>query len=358
MNIGAGCLTESLRVLTAAVTLMTPAIKTTAVGVSGCMNLGSMIAGRFFNTSQLYRAGITLSSTWIGQTLTEGMNLVISDLLLGQKTHSINVPSSPCKNESPNLSNVYDIVNAGPRQRFTVRTSSGHLIVHNSGFGGWTGSWKAFGAEEALGDDAAIKKAILAWRAASPNIVEMWGGQYRGLPWKSDYRWEPFGLEGMAVLAVMHPGEIHSYRGISYQIRNDVLFCTLLSGRSISYHAPRLTPTTRPNQKGYTLSFEGWNSNPKMGPIGWVRLETYSGKLFENVVQATARDIMRDAAIRCEQHGYQVLLRVHDELVTQKPHGQGTVEELEAILSLMPTWAQGWPIRAAGGWEGSRYRKD
>jgi DNA polymerase len=223
-----------------------------------------------------------------------------------------------------------------------------------SGFGGWVGAYKAFGAEEALGSEDAIKKAILAWREASPAIVEMWGGQFRGKPWER--KPELYGLEGCAIQAVQYPGTPFSYRGIEYRVHNDVLYCTLLSGRRIAYHEPRLTPDAK--RGGVQLSFMGWNTNQKMGAVGWVRMFTYGGKLFENVVQATARDILAHAAINCERRGYAVVLRVHDELVTMVRKLWGSVEELEAICGELPTWAKGWPVRATGGWRGERYRKD
>lgn len=223
-----------------------------------------------------------------------------------------------------------------------------------SGFGGWVGAWRAFGADDVFATEDELKRAILAWRDESPAIAEMWGGQFRGKPWER----VPcrYGLEGAAITAVESPGTVQGYRGITYVVLEDVLYCTLLSGRRIAYHQPHLLPDH--TRGGVQLSYMGWNTNPKMGPVGWVGLSTYGGKLFENVVQATARDILVNAAINCERQGYQVILRVHDELVTQRREGEGSVEELEAICGDLPHWARGWPVRAAGGWRGKRYRKE
>ncbi|MNE32205.1 hypothetical protein D3C80_1258040 [compost metagenome] len=185
-------------------------------------------------------------------------------------------------------------------------------------------------------------------------IIEMWGGQVRGKPWRPDYP-ELYGLEGMAIAAVQEPGRAFTYRQISYIVEGDCLFCTLPSGRRIAYQEPRLGPGRWPGQ--FSLSYMTWNTNPTMGPIGWIRKDTFGGRLYENVVQATARDVMRDAVIRLEAADYPVVLRVHDELASEVPKRFGSVEEYERLMVPTAEWCRGWPIRADGGWRGERYRK-
>ena len=231
-----------------------------------------------------------------------------------------------------------------------------------SGYQGWTGAWKAFGADEFLTDEE-IKQSILAWRAASPAIVELWGGQER--------RWRPerFGVEGAAIQAVQYPGTwFHvmrldkTYSGVSFAAQgtdgngSGVMYCRLPSGRLLTYHRPRLAPSER-RLGTLSLSYEGQNTNPKNGPVGWIRMETWGGRLVENIVQAAARDILRRATIALEAAGYPIVLHVYDEIVAEVPEGWGAVEEFERIMSTMPEWAAGWPVRANGGWRGRRYRK-
>jgi DNA polymerase len=206
------------------------------------------------------------------------------------------------------------------------------------GFGGWINGWRQFDSSDAFTDDE-VKRNILAWRDASPAIVEMWGGQVRGKPWAPD-RYELFGLEGAAIAAVQNPGQCFAYRSISYGMRGDALYCRLPSGRLLTYHRPRLHKSTRwEGVDGlYELSFEGWNTNPKSGPMGWVRINTYSGRLFENVVQAVARDIMAYAVVNLERAGYPIVLRVHDELVAEVPRhlgcGRGLVLTLRSLARM------------------------
>jgi len=207
-----------------------------------------------------------------------------------------------------------------------------------SGYQGARGAWKAFGADEFFTDEV-IDEKVKAWRAASPNIVRLW-----------------YGLESAAQSAVLNSGEWFEYKGLKYICKQNILYCRLLSGRLITYHKPILSPHEKFEGK-LSLSFEGWNTNPKYGKIGWVRMSTYGGKLTENVVQATARDILAHAVIRLETIGYKVVLHVHDEIVVEIEEGYGCVEEVEAIMSAMPEWAKGWPVKAKGGWRAKRYNK-
>lgn len=220
------------------------------------------------------------------------------------------------------------------------------------GYGGWINALRAFGAP---GEDKELKADVLAWRAASPAIVEFWGGQFRGKPWEPDYRPELYGLEGCAIAAVLEPGKAFEHRGIVYQMGGDALYCRLPSGRLLTYHRPRLAPSDR---GGLSLSYEGWNTNPVNGPVGaWIRMFTHGGKLTENVVQAVARDLLAFAIVNLEKAGYAVVLHVHDEIVAEVPQGWGSVDEFERIMGTLPDWAAGWPVKTGGAWRGRRYRK-
>lgn len=225
------------------------------------------------------------------------------------------------------------------------------------GFGGWINSYKAFGSTES---DEEIRRQILAWRAASPAIVEFWGGQWRGPPWRREQQ-ELYGMEGAFIAAIRSPGlEVRPRCCPSvmflYDAARDVLHITLPSGRRMRYAEPRLTPSDR-NSDEVQITYMTWNSNPKYGMMGWVRMSTYGGRLVENIVQAVAHDVLRFAIINLRAAGYPTVLHVYDEIVVEVPEGTGSVEQVEQIMSTMPPWAHGWPIRASGGWRGKRYRK-
>lgn len=232
---------------------------------------------------------------------------------------------------------VYDILNSGPRNRFVIRTSHGPLIAHNSGYQGGYRAWQQFGADEHMDEDE-LKRHVAAWREASPMIVKFW-----------------YGLERAAIQAVRCPGAVVGYRDVAYQYRDKVLYCKLLSGRELAYHEPELRPDITSWGAHVTkLSFMGWNAEIKQ----WCRIDTYGGKLTENVVQATARDILAHGMLALDRAGYEIVLHVHDEVVCEVPEGVGSVEQVEQIMSTMPAWCADWPVRATGGWRGRRYRKD
>lgn len=121
----------------------------------------------------------------------------------------------------------------------------------------------------------------------------------------------------------------------------------LPSGRSLCY------PGARVDDEG-VISYMGVNQYSRR----WERLKTYGGKLVENVTQAVARDIMAVGMTEAEGMGYEVLLSVHDELITETPDDTGWGDEdLAEIMSTNPSWAEGLPL-AAAGFETYRYRKD
>lgn len=241
------------------------------------------------------------------------------------------------------------------------------------GFGGWITALRNFDVD---GPDDELKDMILKWRAASPSIEWFWGGQKKGpadsirvnagMRQYAD-RWdktpEMFGLEGMAVSAVQQPGvEFPVARldgtptGVSYVMRGDVLYCRVPSGGIITYHRPRLQPASA-DWRGLALSFEGYNTNPKMGPPGWVTMNTYSGKLAENVTQKVARDKQMGAIRRLHANHYPIVMHTYDEVVAEVPESFGSIEQLEGFMVTPDSWNAGWPLKAAGGWRAKRYRK-
>lgn len=202
------------------------------------------------------------------------------------------------------------------------------------GYQGGPGAWKNFGADMFMSEPEIIED-VKKWRKGSPNIVDFW-----------------YDLQRAAHNAVKYPGRYFSVQGLTYCVKDDVLYLRLLSGRFLKYHKPSLVPDDR--RRGSKLCYWGRNSETNK----WTMLDTYGGKLCENIVQATARDIMAHAMINLDRAGYNIVLHVHDEIICEVPEGSGSITELERIMATLPEWCSAWPIRAAGGWRGKRYRKD
>lgn len=240
-----------------------------------------------------------------------------------------------------------------------LRKKIGKVAELASGYGGWIGAWKAFGAEAFMTDDE-MKENILKWRAESPEIVEFWGGQFRQTgPRLSDGHPELFGLEGAAIAAIQNPGKCFAYIDITYAVKDDILLCRLPSGRFLHYHRPRLSVVSGKWGKpdSYAITFEGYNSNSQKGPVGWSRMETYGGRLAENVTQAVSADIQAEALKGCERANYSIVMHTHDEGCAEVDEDFGSIDEMCAIMSKRPSWASWWPLRAAG-WTHQRYQKD
>lgn len=365
----------------------------TADGAFLCPPSGALTSACFLSTLSLLTTGATQAWRWTESTWTALTRRATFASSRSQSTLATSEKLTTCKTGSKSWSNVFDVMNAGPRNRFTIKTNSGHLIVHNCGFQGWVGASKAFGIP---GTDEEIKTDILAWRAASPAVEWFWGGQERRkatqvllnatLPGYAgpvddrlldladdsrEAKWDRtpylFGVEGMAVLALGTPNtwfEVTRLNGTAsgvayrYDTSIDVLYCRLPSDRLLQYHQPRLRPGDR---GGQAISYWGWNSNPKNGPYGWIQMDIWGGRFVENIDQAICRDILRACCIELEQRGYPVVLHTYDEPVSEIPEGFGSVEEYERICTEVVIarcpWAHDWPIRAPGGYRAKRYRK-
>lgn len=212
---------------------------------------------------------------------------------------------------------LYDIRNAGPRNRYTV---SGKL-VHNCGYGGSVGALRAMGALEMGLQEHELSGLIHQWRSANPGIVQFW--------WDVD-------RAAKACIVEKTYTETH---GIRFQYQSGFLFITLPSGRRLAYVKPRIGEN---RFGGESVTYEGVGSTKK-----WDRIESYGPKFVENIVQATARDILADAMRRLDAAGYRIVMHVHDEVVIEAP-GTTSLEDICAIMGQTPAWAKALLLRADG----------
>lgn len=213
------------------------------------------------------------------------------------------------------------------------------------GYQGAVNAWRKMDPDEREKSDEEILEYVKTWRAANPNIVALW-----------------YGLEEAAIAAV-ETGRPHRYSYVAFEVVNDKagkwLACILPNGRRLWYFNPSVAtvPTKRKDGSVWMkkqLNYEG-RDNKRGGR--WSLVTTYGGMLTENCVQAISRDLMTEAMERVEAAGYPIILTVHDEIIAETPVDFGSLPEYNALMSVVPTWANGCPIEVAG-WRGTRYKKE
>lgn len=177
---------------------------------------------------------------------------------------------------------------------------------------------------------------VKTYRATYPEVVAFWYAQERA-----------------AVRAVKETGKIIKEGPVMWKVQGKFLYCRLLSGRCIAYCEPVIKPIeTKWGEVKEQLTFMAENTLTKK----WERQHTYGGAIVENIVQATARDLMAWGMLNLEKHGYKIRMTVHDEVVASVEKDKGNIKEFERLLCDVPEWAKDCPV-IAEGWIGERYRK-
>ena len=231
-----------------------------------------------------------------------------------------------------------DIYCASASQMFKVPVEkhgvNGHLRQKGKiaelalGYGGGTGALTAMGALEMGLKEEELQPLVNAWRNANPNIVKFW--------WAVDN----------AVMEAVSERTSTKTHGLAFSFKSGMLFITLPSGRKLAYVKPRIGM----NQfGGESITYEGVGAAKK-----WERLESYGPKFVENIVQATARDILC-FAMKTLRH-CSVVMHIHDEVVIEA----APCVSLDALCEQMgrtPPWAEGL-ILTASGYTSPYYKKD
>lgn len=167
------------------------------------------------------------------------------------------------------------------------------------------------------------------WRSGHPMTAALWPE-----------------LEDACVEAVESPGKTLTVRKFKVRRSGAWLRIGLPSGRALCYPQPRVDDGK--------LSYMGVNQYTRQ----WTRIKTYGGKLVENATQAAARDVIGHNMPLIEQAGYEIVLTVHDEDLTETPDTpEYSSDKLAEMMSNVPPWAEGLPL-AAAGFETYRYKKD
>lgn len=182
------------------------------------------------------------------------------------------------------------------------------------------------------------RKIVKGWRDNNPAIVQFWAD-----------------LQEAWVSAVRSPGVRHKVGFLTVIGGQSAVRILLPSGRALHYWSPRIAKSTR---RISTVDDDGEivERDIEMMDLRFLTADsgdmmqdhTYGGKLAENVTQAVARDLMAEALVRLDTTPYNVVLHVHDSIVSEVPSGTGDVNEFGNLISVVPAWAPGLPVAAEG----------
>ena len=238
------------------------------------------------------------------------------------------------------FANGGDIYCASASQMFHVPVEkngvNGHLRQKGKiaelalGYGGSVGALKAMGAVQMGIDESELQPLVDAWRRANTKIVRFW-----------------YAVDSAVKECIKERHDTKTH-GISFSLQSGILFITLPSGRRLAYVKPRIGEN---RFGGESVTYEGISGAKK-----WERLESYGAKFVENIVQATARDILAEAMLRLNTSGFDIVMHIHDEAVIEAAP-ETSLDEICRVMGQTPAWADGLILRA-DGYVCDFYRKD
>lgn len=194
------------------------------------------------------------------------------------------------------------------------------------GYGGSVGALTAMGALDMGLEAAELPGLVEAWRRANPAIVRLWND---------------VDLRAKHVVEERSKAELH--HGVFFSADGEFLRIALPSGRSLSYYRPHIA-----HGRLYYLGTDQTRRTV-------TELDTFGGKLIENIVQALARDCLAEAMLRLGRAGFRLVFHVHDEVIAEgRPE---RLDEMKAIMGAPLPWAPGLLLRAEG-YCSPYYRKD
>ncbi len=206
-------------------------------------------------------------------------------------------------------------------------------LGYQGGVKAFTSMAETYGVE--IPEDEA-QEIVTNWRQANGKIKRFW-----------------YCIEAAAIEAVENKDsearKTAEYRGIKFQVVGRHLYCKLPSGRNLCFPFVHFTKGRFKDQQ---LTYWGVDSVTKK----WVPIQTYGGKLTENIVQAISRDLIAEALLNVSDRGFTPLISVHDEIIAEISTPLADLDVFNEEMCRLPSWAEGLPLRAEG-FTAQRYRK-
>lgn len=208
------------------------------------------------------------------------------------------------------------------------------------GYGGSLGAMKRMGGDKMGMSDSEMMHIVKLWRDADPKIVTLWSEIERCAHEAVKYRRKVIGTP----------------RNLVFNCDGEFFTIQLPSGRCLFYYHPTFKQKLVGRRLSNLLYYEGLNQETK----AWGQIDTYGGKLTENIVQAISRDLLGYAMKNLEAAGYGITMHVHDEAIAEVPDDGYAKEHLNNMIKIMskaPDWASDLPLNAAG-FTSKYYQKD
>lgn len=196
------------------------------------------------------------------------------------------------------------------------------------GYQGAVGALIKMGAIELGIPEKELPKLVILYREANPNIVQYWED-----------------LQNAAIDAIVYGETVPISQGMRMRFKRNCLFITLPSGRDLVYCNASVIDGR--------IQYWGVNQTKKT----WMKIDTYGGKLAENITQAVARDILREGLLNLDLHNIRIPLHIHDEVIAEVPIGIYTVDYIDKLMCPAIEWAKGLPL-AADGFRSMYYKKE
>jgi DNA polymerase len=201
------------------------------------------------------------------------------------------------------------------------------------GYEGSLGALKRMGGERMGLSDTEMMSLVRKWRSANPAIVDMW---------------KEIDEASKETVRYQRPVSC-TCRNIIFDCNGEFMTIQLPSGRKLFYYGPKFKDKKigRSTMPTRVLYYQGVVQETKQ----WGEIDTYGGKLTENIVQAIARDLLGDAMLRMQDEGYEIVASVHDEVIVEVPeiNAKDHYNRLVEIMSTPPQWAEDLPLNADGG---------